>query len=42
VFPNGDFLMLAERDDTTEVRKPLVVRLNWASSFGERGVARTR
>ena len=41
VFPNGDFLMLAERADTTKVHMPLVVRLNWASSLERRGVART-
>jgi hypothetical protein len=41
VVPTGDLLMLAERDDTAKVRMPLVVRLNWASSLEERGVART-
>jgi eukaryotic-like serine/threonine-protein kinase len=40
VFPNGDFLMLAEQGDTTKLsRAPLVVRLNWASALQDRAAA---
>ena len=37
VFANGDFLLLATQSDSTVLRTPpLVVRINWASGFGER------
>jgi serine/threonine-protein kinase len=42
VFPNGDFLMLAQQRDTTKLRAPLVVRLNWAPALQEPATARNR
>jgi Tol biopolymer transport system component len=42
VFPNGDFLMLATQSDSVRMRSTtLVVRTNFASSFGERQQGRT-
>ena len=43
VFPNGEFLLTANRVDTASNKghTPLVVRLNWAAALAERG-ARNR